>query len=109
MTSLLSFSISFFLCPSPLSSFTHFQLHLTLSACPPTPLHLLLSILMQLHYIHCQTSLRLASDLLGSGSHTRGTVYIPLPNLSDPSSLTIMGNCLFSCLTPFSTLPTGHI
>ncbi len=40
-TSLLPFSISFFLHPSPLSSFTHFQLHLILSACPLTPPHLL--------------------------------------------------------------------
>ncbi len=71
-TSPPSFPASFLLHPLPLSSFTYFQLHPTPSTCPPTPLHLLQGILMQPHYIHCQTSLRLTLDLLGSSSHAKG-------------------------------------
>src|SRR6266436_3344939 len=95
-TSPPSFSASFLLHPLPLPSFTYFQLHLTLSACPlPSP-HQLQGIPMQLHYVHCQTSPGLMSDLLGSGSHAKGYHLYTLYNLSDLSSLVIMGNCLSS-------------
>ncbi len=56
-----------------LSSFLfHLWLHLTLSTRPLPPLCQLQSIPAQLHYVHCQTSPRLMSDLLGSGSHAKG-------------------------------------
>src|SRR5258708_26838453 len=49
------------------------------------------------------------SDLLGSSSHTKGYHLYTLYNLSDLSSLVIMGNCLSSRLTPFSALPIHYI
>ena len=93
-----------------LSSFLfHLWLHPTLSTHPLTPPHQLQSIPAQLCYIHCRTSPRLMSDLLGSGSHAKGYCLYTLYNLSDLSSLVIMGNCLSSWLTPFSTLPIHYI
>ena len=91
------------------SFFFHLQLHPTLSACPLTPLHQLWSIPTQLHYVHCQTSPGLMSDLLRSNSHAKGYHLDTLYNLSDLSSLVIMGNCLSSWLTPFSALPIHYI
>ena len=92
-----------------LSSFLfHLWLHLTPSAHPLTPPCQLQSIPTQLHYVHCQTSPRLMSDLLRSGSHTKGYHLYTLYNLSDVSSLVIMGNCLSSWLTPFSMLPVHY-
>src|SRR5260221_10279607 len=49
------------------------------------------------------------SDLLRSGSHTKGYHLSTLYNLSVLASLVIMGNCLSSLLAPFSTLPIHYI
>ncbi len=88
--------------PPSFSISLHFQLHLTLSAHLLPPPHQLWNLSAQLCYIHCQTC-------LDPVPMPRGTIYIPLSNLSDLSSLIIMGNGLVSWLTPFSTLPVCYI
>src|SRR5258708_7725280 len=68
--------------PCPIS--VTFQLHLTSSTCLPLPPLQLQGVLMQLCYIHAQTSLGLTSDLLGPDSHTKGYHLYTSYNLSDP-------------------------
>src|SRR5258708_29559286 len=68
--------------PCPIS--VTFQVHLTLSACLPLPLLQLRGVLVQLCYVHAQTSLGLTSDLLGPDSHAKGYHLYTSYNLSDP-------------------------
>ena len=69
--------------PHPIS--VTFQLHLPLSTCLLPPLLQLRGVLMQLCYVHTQTSLRLTSDLLGPDPHAKGyCLYTTSYNLSDP-------------------------
>ncbi len=83
------------------------SLHIYTTCLPPCPCQIW-GVLAQLCYVHCQTSLGLTSAHSDPVPTPRGTIHIPfihLSNLSDLSSLPIMGNCILSCLTPFSALP----
>ena len=76
---------------APCSISITFHFHLTLSTCLLPPLLQLQGTLMQLCYVHSQTSLRLTLDLLGPGSHAKGHhLYTPY-NLSDPFFITNNG------------------
>src|SRR6266481_6884747 len=68
--------------PCPIS--ITFQLHPTSSACLLLPPLQLRGVLMQLCYVHAQTSLRLTLDLLGPDSHAKGYHQYTSYNLSDP-------------------------
>src|SRR5260221_14390258 len=72
MTSLFPFSS--LSAPHPIS--ITFRLHPTLSTCLPLPLLQLQGVLVQLCYIHAQTSLRLTSDLLGPDPRCRREIGI---------------------------------
>src|SRR5258708_8514261 len=68
--------------PHPIS--TTFRPHPTSSACLLPPLLQLQGVLMQLCYIHAQTSLGLTLDLLGPDPHAKGHCLYTSYNLSDP-------------------------
>src|SRR5258707_10641033 len=68
--------------PHPIS--ITFRLHLPLSTCLPLPPLQLQGVLMQLCYVHAQTSLGLTSDLLRPDPCTKGYHLYTSYNLSDP-------------------------
>src|SRR5258707_7047818 len=75
--------------PCPIS--ITFQVHLTLSTCLllmstclPPPLLQLQGVLVQLCYVHAQTSLGLTLDLLGPDSCAKWYCLYTSYNLSDP-------------------------
>src|SRR5258708_38958661 len=92
--------------PPPIS--ITFQLHPTLSTCLLPPLLQLRGVLVQLCYVHAQTSLGLTLDLLGPDPHAKGYHLYTSYNLSDPFFI-INNRQLPSCLTPFSVLPICYI
>src|SRR5258707_13773279 len=67
--------------PHPIS--VTFRVHLTSSACLLLPPLQLQGVLMQLCYIHAQTSLGLTSDLLRPDSRAKGYHLYTSYNLSD--------------------------
>ena len=106
MTSPPSFSISFLFHPLP-PPLLH--LLLTLSTHPLPPPHQLWGIPMQLCYTHCWTSPGLMSDLLGSGSHTKGYCLYTFVQFVWSFFIGNNGQLPFSWLTPFSALPVCYI